>query len=87
VTINAGPPRSAFGKDPEFGALSREIEKRVRHVPLRQLFHQMLTALTKLATGRVGAPSHCYDRLKKSTPHEGYRDLVSLALTFMPGAL
>ena len=43
------PPRTAFGKDPEFGTLSREIEKRARHIPLRQLFGQMPTALTKLA--------------------------------------
>lgn len=43
------PARTAFGRDPEFGTLSREIEKRVRHIPLRQLFSQMPTALTKLA--------------------------------------
>lgn len=43
------PPRTAFGKDPEFGTLSREIEKRARHIPLRQLFGQMPNALTRLA--------------------------------------
>jgi very-short-patch-repair endonuclease len=43
------PPRTAFGRDPEFGTLAREIEKRARHMPLRQLFGQMPTALTKLA--------------------------------------
>jgi len=43
------PPRTAFGRDPEFGTLSREIEKRARHIPLRQLFGSMPTALTKLA--------------------------------------
>ena len=43
------PARTAFGRDPEFGTLSREIEKRARHIPLRQLFGQMPTALTRLA--------------------------------------
>jgi very-short-patch-repair endonuclease len=42
------PPRSAFGRDPEFGTLSHEIEKRARHLPLRRLFDKMPTALTKL---------------------------------------
>jgi hypothetical protein len=42
------PPTTAFGRDPEFGTLSREIEKRARHIPLRQLFGQMPTALTRL---------------------------------------
>ena len=32
------PPRTAFGRDPEFGTLAREIEKKSRHIPLRQLF-------------------------------------------------
>lgn len=43
------PPPTGFGSDPEFGTLSRELQKRSRHMPLRQLFGQMPTALTRLA--------------------------------------
>lgn len=43
------PARNAFGANPEFGVLSREIEKRARQIPLRQLFSQMPTVLTRLA--------------------------------------
>lgn len=43
------PARNAFGANPEFGVLSREIEKRARHIPLRQLFSQMPSVLTRLA--------------------------------------
>ncbi len=43
------PARTAFGADREFGVLSREIEKRARHIPLRQLFSQMPTTLTRIA--------------------------------------
>lgn len=43
------PLRTAFGRDPEFGTLAREIQKRARHLPLRRLFAQMPTALVKLA--------------------------------------
>ncbi|ADP69553.1 putative DNA helicase [Rhodomicrobium vannielii ATCC 17100] len=44
----AVPARNAFGQDPEFGVLSREIEKRARHMPLRRLFSQLPNALTAL---------------------------------------
>jgi hypothetical protein len=50
------PPRSAFGRDAEFGVLAREIEKRTRHLPLRQLFGQMPTALTRLAPCLMMSP-------------------------------
>jgi hypothetical protein len=50
------PPRTAFGRDPEFGMLAREIEKRSRHMPLRQLFGHMPTALTKLAPCMMMSP-------------------------------
>lgn len=44
----AVPGRNSFGQDMEFGVLSREIEKRARHVPLRRLFSLMPNALTRL---------------------------------------
>lgn len=50
------PPRTAFGRDPEFGTLAREIEKKSRHMPLRQLFGQMPSALTKLAPCMMMSP-------------------------------
>jgi hypothetical protein len=49
-------PRTAFGRDPEFGVLAREIEKKSRHLPLRQLFGQMPTALTRLAPCLMMSP-------------------------------
>ncbi|MCC6917764.1 MAG: DUF3320 domain-containing protein [Alphaproteobacteria bacterium] len=42
------PAPSAFGSDAEWGALSREIAKKSRHLPLRQLFGQIPGALTRL---------------------------------------
>ncbi len=45
---SAVPGRNAFGQDMEFGVLSREIEKRARHMPLRRLFSHMPNALTRL---------------------------------------
>jgi very-short-patch-repair endonuclease len=50
------PPRTRFGRDPEFGVLAREIEKRARHLPLRRLFGQMPTALTRLAPCLMMSP-------------------------------
>jgi very-short-patch-repair endonuclease len=50
------PPRTAFGRDPEFGTLAREIEKKSRHIPLRQPFGQMPSALTKLAPCMMMSP-------------------------------
>ncbi|MGD9617665.1 MAG: DUF4011 domain-containing protein [Alphaproteobacteria bacterium] len=50
------PPRTAFGRDPEFGVLAREIERRTRHLPLRQLFGRMSTALTRLAPCLMMSP-------------------------------
>jgi hypothetical protein len=50
------PPRTAFGRDPEFGVLAREIEKKARHLPLRRLFGQMPTALTRLAPCLMMSP-------------------------------
>ena len=50
------PARTAFGKDPEWGILSRELTKRARHIPLRQLFGQMPKALTTLAPCLMMSP-------------------------------
>ncbi|MCX5569974.1 DUF3320 domain-containing protein [Kaistia nematophila] len=42
------PPPTAFGADPEWGTLARELTKRARHQPLRQLFGTIPTVLTRL---------------------------------------
>ena len=42
------PPPTAFGSDPEWGTLARELVKKTRHMPLRQLFGHIPTALTRL---------------------------------------
>ncbi|WP_244553881.1 DUF3320 domain-containing protein [Bradyrhizobium arachidis] len=48
--IGAGvPTQTNFGKDPEWGTLAREISKKARHMPLRQLFGRLPTVLTQLA--------------------------------------
>ncbi|NEU14500.1 DUF3320 domain-containing protein [Methylobacterium sp. BTF04] len=46
--IGAVPDANAFGADPEWGTLAREIAKRARHLPLRTLFARMPNALTRL---------------------------------------
>jgi len=50
------PPRSAFGTDREFGVLNAEIIKRRRHMPLRQLFSNMPTALQRIAPCMMMSP-------------------------------
>lgn len=50
------PPRNAFGSDPEWGTLSRELTKKARHMPIRQLFSQMPRALTTLAPCMMMSP-------------------------------
>jgi very-short-patch-repair endonuclease len=45
----AVPTQTNFGKDPEWGTLAREINKKARHMPLRQLFSRIPNVLTKLA--------------------------------------
>ncbi|MGO9741679.1 MAG: DUF3320 domain-containing protein [Roseiarcus sp.] len=50
------PPRSAFGTDIEFGVLNAEIIKRRRHMPLRQLFSRMPTALQRIAPCMMMSP-------------------------------
>ncbi|HVB89303.1 MAG TPA: DEAD/DEAH box helicase, partial [Beijerinckiaceae bacterium] len=48
--IGGGVPSTTnFGKDPEWGTLSHEVNRRARHLPLRQLFGKIPTVLTKLA--------------------------------------
>ncbi|MCJ2036131.1 DUF3320 domain-containing protein [Methylobacterium sp. J-068] len=42
------PQPTAFGADPEWGTLSRELTKKTAHMPLRKLFGNMPTALTRL---------------------------------------
>lgn len=43
------PTQTNFGKDPEWGTLAREISKKARHMPLRQLFGKIPNVLTQLA--------------------------------------
>ncbi|SEH87233.1 DUF3320 domain-containing protein [Tardiphaga sp. OK245] len=43
------PTQTNFGKDPEWGTLAREITKKARQMPLRQLFSRIPNALTQLA--------------------------------------
>jgi hypothetical protein len=45
----AVPTQTNFGKDPEWGTLAREINKKARHMPLRQLFGRIPNVLTQLA--------------------------------------
>ncbi|KQP59278.1 DUF3320 domain-containing protein [Methylobacterium sp. Leaf112] len=42
------PAPTAFGADPEWGTLSRELTKKAQHMPLRKLFAKMPRALTRL---------------------------------------
>uniref|UniRef100_A0A973WVA5 DUF3320 domain-containing protein n=1 Tax=Bradyrhizobium quebecense TaxID=2748629 RepID=A0A973WVA5_9BRAD len=43
------PTQTNFGADPEWGTLAREINKKAKHIPLRQLFGRIPNVLTKLA--------------------------------------
>jgi very-short-patch-repair endonuclease len=43
------PTQTNFGQDPEWGTLAREISKKARHMPLRQLFGKIPNVLTQLA--------------------------------------
>jgi len=43
------PSRATFGADAEYGVLNAQIIRRKRHMPLRQLFARMPTALQKIA--------------------------------------
>ncbi|MEH2545593.1 hypothetical protein V1283_002238 [Bradyrhizobium sp. AZCC 2262] len=43
------PTQTNFGKDPEWGTLAREISKKARHMPLRQLFGRIPNVMTQLA--------------------------------------
>jgi hypothetical protein len=43
------PTQTNFGADPEWGMLAREINKKAKHMPLRQLFGRIPNVLTKLA--------------------------------------
>ena len=47
--ISGGVPgMTSFGSDPEWGALSREVSKKARLLPLRQLFGKIPNVLTRL---------------------------------------
>jgi hypothetical protein len=42
------PGMTSFGADPEWGTLAREVAKKARRLPLRQLFGKIPTVLTRL---------------------------------------
>ena len=47
--LSAGvPARDAGGADPGYGVLSRELQRRARHMPVRQLVASIGSALTSL---------------------------------------
>ena len=46
---SAVPTQTNFGKDPEWGTLAHEVNKKARHLPLRQLFGKIPNVLTRLA--------------------------------------
>ena len=50
------PTQTNFGADPEWGTLAREINKKAKHMPLRQLFGRIPTVLTKLAPCAMMSP-------------------------------
>ena len=50
------PDRDASGKDAEWALLNRELAKKKRHLPLRQLISQLPTALTKLTPCLLMSP-------------------------------
>ena len=55
--IGGGVPSTTnFGKDPEWGTLSYEVNRKARHLPLRQLFAKIPTVLTKLAPCMMMSP-------------------------------
>jgi Protein of unknown function (DUF4011)/AAA domain len=45
---SAVPGMTSFGADPEWGSLAREVAKKARHLPLRQLFSKIPNVLTRL---------------------------------------
>lgn len=50
------PARDAGGVDPGYGVLSRELQKRMRHKPVRQLVSEMGAALTTLTPCLMMSP-------------------------------
>jgi very-short-patch-repair endonuclease len=50
------PARDAGGADPGYGVLSRELQKRMRHKPVRQLVSEMGDALTALTPCLMMSP-------------------------------
>jgi hypothetical protein len=52
----AVPTRTNFGANAEWGALAREVEKKARHLPLRQLFGKIPHVLNQLAPCMMMSP-------------------------------
>ncbi|WP_142850879.1 DUF3320 domain-containing protein [Telmatospirillum sp. J64-1] len=50
------PDQEGIGKNSEWGVLKREMQKKTRHLPLRELVGRMPTALTKLAPCLLMSP-------------------------------
>lgn len=65
------PGPTAFGADPEWGTLAGQLVKKRNHMPLRQLFGRMPTALTKLTPCVMMSPLSIAQYLPpESTPFD-----------------
>jgi hypothetical protein len=61
------PDPNAFGSDPEWGILAREISKKARHLPLRRLFEKIPNALFHLAPCVMMSPLSIAQHLAPNT--------------------
>jgi hypothetical protein len=61
------PDPNAFGSDPEWGILAREISKKARHLPLRRLFEKIPNALFRLAPCVMMSPLSIAQHLARNT--------------------
>jgi very-short-patch-repair endonuclease len=61
------PDQNAFGSDPEWGILAREISKKARHLPLRRLFEKIPNALFRLAPCVLMSPLSIAQHLAPNT--------------------
>ncbi len=62
------PSPTTFGTDPEWGTLARELVKKTRHMPLRKLFAQIPTALTRLTPCVMMSPLSIAQYLPADAP-------------------
>ncbi|MBW0000904.1 MAG: DUF3320 domain-containing protein [Verrucomicrobia bacterium] len=62
------PDPNDFGKDPEWGVLSRELQKKARHLPLRRLFEKIPNALVRLTPCLMMSPLSVAQYLSADAP-------------------